>query len=120
MRSYDTITGQQKTMHLDLPQPTDRRSEWSPPASVAKLSRLERIDAERKLKRKIDTRILPALVGMYILSNFILCPLILDYLDRNSISSTRLGGITEDIPLAGNQFQLAVSILFVGYGFSFY
>jgi hypothetical protein len=38
-----------------------------------------------------------------------------DYLDRNAIASTRLGGITEDIGLVGNQFQTSVSILFVGY-----
>ena len=38
-----------------------------------------------------------------------------DYLDRNAIASTRLGGITEDLGLVGNQFQTSVSILFVGY-----
>jgi hypothetical protein len=41
---------------------------WGPPASVAKLSRVERAAAERKLMRKIDSRIMPPLVVMYILS----------------------------------------------------
>ena len=44
-------------------------SEWGPPPSVVRLSRQERIAAERKLKRKIDFRLLPILVVMYILSN---------------------------------------------------
>jgi hypothetical protein len=42
--------------------------EWGPPASVARLSHEERIAAEIKLKRKIDLRLLPILVVMYILS----------------------------------------------------
>jgi hypothetical protein len=46
--------------------------EWGPPASVARLTPEERIAAERKLKRKIDFRLLPVLVVMYILSIFTL------------------------------------------------
>jgi hypothetical protein len=42
--------------------------EWGPPASVARLSPEERMAAEIKLKRKIDLRLLPTLVVMYILS----------------------------------------------------
>jgi Major Facilitator Superfamily len=45
-------------------------SEWAPPASVARLSREERSAAERKLKRKIDIRLLPVIVIMYILSKW--------------------------------------------------
>jgi hypothetical protein len=43
-------------------------NEWGPPASVARLSPEERLAAEVKLKRKIDFRLLPPLVVMYILS----------------------------------------------------
>lgn len=92
-------------------------SEWGPPPSVSRLSRDERIAAERKLKRKIDFRLLPIIVVMYILSNspsLFGVLLIIDYLDRNAIASTRLGGITQDLGLVGNQFQTSVSILFVG------
>jgi hypothetical protein len=38
-----------------------------------------------------------------------------DYLDRNAIASTKLAGITTDLNLTGDEFQTAVSILFVGY-----
>lgn len=43
-------------------------TEWGPPASVARLSPEERLAAEAKVKRKIDFRLLPSLVVMYILS----------------------------------------------------
>ena len=91
------------------------QSEWGPPPSVARLSGQERIAAERKLKRKIDFRLMPILVIMYILSTSAShASLITDYLDRNAIASTRLAGITQDLNLVGDQFQTAVSILFVG------
>ena len=40
---------------------------------------------------------------------------IMNYLDRNNIAAARLGGLEEDLNLIGNQYQTAVSILFVGY-----
>lgn len=39
----------------------------------------------------------------------------MNYLDRNNIAAARLGGLEEDLNLVGNQYQTAVSILFVGY-----
>ena len=47
---------------------TTSTSEWGPPPNIARLSASERIAAEKKLKRKIDIRLLPTLVVMYILS----------------------------------------------------
>jgi len=43
--------------------------EWGPPPSVAKMTPEERLAAETRLKRKIDLRLLPPLVIMYILSS---------------------------------------------------
>jgi len=40
---------------------------------------------------------------------------ILNYLDRNSIASARLAGLEADLGLVGSEYQLCVSILFVGY-----
>lgn len=48
---------------------------------------------------------LPLVVIMYILN----------YLDRNNISTAKLAGLQKDLNLVGNQYQIAVSILFVGY-----
>ncbi|KEF53890.1 uncharacterized protein A1O9_10292 [Exophiala aquamarina CBS 119918] len=61
--------------------------------------------AEIALCRKLDRRILPILWAMYYLN----------YLDRNAIAQARLNNLEDDLGLVGNQFNVAVSILFVGY-----
>jgi hypothetical protein len=58
-----------------------------------------------RLRRKIDIRLLPMMLIMYILN----------YLDRNNIASARLAGLENDLNLQGSEFQTSVSILFVGY-----
>lgn len=40
---------------------------------------------------------------------------ILNYLDRNNISTAKLAGLQTDLHLVGDQYQISVSILFVGY-----
>ncbi|KAJ5088486.1 Major facilitator superfamily domain general substrate transporter [Penicillium angulare] len=75
------------------------------PPYVAGLDAEERIRAEKALVRKIDLRLLPMIIIMYILN----------YLDRNNIASARLAGLESDLGLHGNQYATCVSILFVGY-----
>lgn len=48
---------------------------------------------------------MPMIVIMYILN----------YLDRNNIAAAGLAGLNEDLDLKGDEFQMCVSILFVGY-----
>ncbi|KAI1327643.1 allantoate permease [Xylariaceae sp. FL0255] len=60
---------------------------------------------KRKLMRKVDFHLLPLLILMY-LFNFI---------DRNNLSQARLGTLEQDLGLKGTDFNLATSILFVGY-----
>ncbi|GAA5860919.1 hypothetical protein JCM8547_003888 [Rhodosporidiobolus lusitaniae] len=60
---------------------------------------------ERKLLRKIDFTLMPTL--------FVL--LVLNYLDRNALASARVQGIEADLGMVGNQFNTAISLLFVGY-----
>lgn len=62
---------------------------------------------EKKLMRKVDFRLIPLLVIMYI-NNFI---------DRSALGQARLGTLEEDLGMdpTGTQFNLAISILFVGY-----
>lgn len=38
-----------------------------------------------------------------------------NYLDRNAIAQARLNNLEKDLGLVGSQFNVAVSILFVGY-----
>ncbi|KAJ5706778.1 hypothetical protein N7488_006579 [Penicillium malachiteum] len=62
---------------------------------------------EKNLIRKIDLHILPVVVLLYLFS----------FLDRVNIGNARLYGLEEDLGLVGNQYQVAVSILFVTYCF---
>ncbi|KAL4794351.1 histidine phosphatase superfamily [Aspergillus venezuelensis] len=61
--------------------------------------------AEKKLIRKMDYYILPFVVLLYLFS----------FLDRVNIGNARLYGLEEDLGLEGDQYQVAVSILFVTY-----
>jgi MFS family permease len=103
----------------------DRRSEDQKIDMVAKAERLEvelgRVptvvdeyhaldpdDAaavERSLLRKIDLRILPLVVLIYIFN----------YLDRNSITQARLYGLQKDTDVKGAVYQTAISIFSAGY-----
>lgn len=60
---------------------------------------------ERKLVRKIDLRLLPLLVAIYIFN----------YLDRNSITQARLYGLQKDLNVRGATYQTAISIFSAGY-----
>ncbi|KAF5501191.1 MFS transporter prlL [Colletotrichum siamense] len=75
------------------------------PELLRNLSEEELKDLEKKLIRKVDMRMLPTMILIYIMN----------YLDRNAIGSARLGGLEKDLGLTGSEFQTCVSILFVGY-----
>ncbi|KAM0755785.1 MFS general substrate transporter [Meredithblackwellia eburnea MCA 4105] len=66
---------------------------------------LIRSDAEKRLVRKLDTRIMPIIWALYFWN----------YVDRNGIAQARLNGLEKSLHLQGNQFNICVSILFVGY-----
>ena len=92
------------------PTSTNPKSQRQPPELVSKLSREERAHAEKALTRKIDIRLLPMLVLMYIMN----------YLDRNNIAAARLAGLQDPkseggLDLSSTQYLTALSILFVGY-----
>ncbi|RDW65061.1 hypothetical protein BP6252_10712 [Coleophoma cylindrospora] len=59
----------------------------------------------KKLLRKVDIRLLPLLVIMYLLN----------FLDRSNLAQARLGSLEKDLGMKGTDFNLATSILFVGY-----
>ncbi|KAI0126110.1 pantothenate transporter liz1 [Xylariales sp. AK1849] len=75
------------------------------PQWIRDLTPEELATRSQKLRTKIDLRLLPMIVIMYILN----------YLDRNNIAAAGLSGLEADIALEGDQFQTCVSILFVGY-----
>lgn len=57
----------------------------------------------KKLLRKVDVRLLPLLVLMYLLN----------FLDRSNLAQARLGTLEKDLGMKGTDFNLATSILFV-------
>ncbi|KAK9323837.1 major facilitator superfamily domain-containing protein [Lipomyces orientalis] len=59
----------------------------------------------KKLLVKVDARLLPMLVIMYTLN----------FLDRSNLAQARVGTLEEDLGMTGTDFNLATSILFVGY-----
>lgn len=64
-----------------------------------------RSDFEKKLLRKVDVRLMPTLIIMYLLN----------FLDRSNLAQARQGTLEEDLKMSGTDFNLATSIFFVGY-----
>ena len=62
-------------------------------------------DRERKLVRRIDLRLFPMLITMYLLN----------FLDRSNLAQARQGSLEADLGMQGTDFNLATSIFFVGY-----
>ncbi|KAF2267637.1 high-affinity nicotinic acid transporter-like protein [Lojkania enalia] len=88
---------------LDIPV-QDAEKSYDSDAIEAQLENLD-IGLERKLVRKLDLFIIPVVMLLYLLS----------FLDRVNIGNARLYGLEEDLGLNSDQFQVAVSILFVTY-----
>jgi len=65
----------------------------------------ERIVAEKKLVRKLDMRVLPTIFIIYIMN----------YIDRNGITTARLKGMQEDLKINDIQYATVIAILFVSY-----
>ncbi|KAF9695691.1 hypothetical protein EKO04_006385 [Ascochyta lentis] len=106
MEISDDIDKKPRTDYIDdaVPAPVTQYKLTVPPL-VAAMSQEHRIEAEAKLRKKIDTRLLPMIILMYIMN----------YLDRNNIAAVRLAGLQDELNLSSVQYQTTVSILFVGY-----
>ncbi|KAF2642332.1 MFS general substrate transporter [Massarina eburnea CBS 473.64] len=65
----------------------------------------ERKKREAALVRKVDIRMMPLMMLLYILN----------YLDRNNIATARLGTLEKDIGLVGTQYNTVISVFFAGY-----
>jgi hypothetical protein len=83
--------------HAPVPKPA-----MEPPDLVKNMSHEERIHAEKLLVRKIDSRLLPAAVVMYIMN----------YLDRNNIAAARIAGpngkgLQDELHMTSTQYQVS-------------
>jgi len=65
----------------------------------------EELVIQKKLRRRIDSLIMPLVVLVYLMN----------YIDRNNYAAARLQGLETDLNLHGDQYQVGLSILFVGY-----
>ncbi|KAI1612674.1 retrograde regulation protein 2 [Exophiala viscosa] len=101
----DNISETASNEVVDKPQVVAVEATQEAPAYIKSLSPEQRIAAEKALVRKIDIRLIPMIVLIYIMN----------YLDRNNIAAARLAGLEDELNLHGTQYQTAVSILFVGY-----
>jgi len=97
-RDIEHIDAEELGQHMHIPK-------REAPELVRDLSAEERTRLEIKLRRKIDLRLMPMVIIMYILN----------YIDRNNIAAARLAGMEEDLGLSESQYLTSVSILFVGY-----
>ena len=97
VRYVDNVTPPQELQDNKLDRFVTGRSDI--PDSIASLSPEERRIAEKKLVRRIDFRLLPMLVMMYIMN----------YLDRNNIAAARLTGkkgLQKDLGMTDTQYQV--------------
>ncbi|KIM45424.1 hypothetical protein M413DRAFT_24628 [Hebeloma cylindrosporum] len=65
----------------------------------------ERAMAEQRLVRKLDTRLLPTIFLIFILN----------YIDRNGVTTARLKGMQQDLHISDIQYATVIAILFVSY-----
>ncbi|KAH7339653.1 major facilitator superfamily domain-containing protein [Rhizoctonia solani] len=65
-------------------------------------------DEEKRLIRKLDWRILPVVIILY-LANFI---------DRTNVGNAKVAGLEKDIGLVGYQYNIGLSIFYITYALS--
>ncbi|KAL5884428.1 hypothetical protein ACKVWC_003397 [Pyricularia oryzae] len=82
----------------------------SPPAAAPAFDFASRdpdqlAEQKKKLLRKVDGRLLPLLILMYLFN----------FLDRSNLAQARQGTLEADLGMTGTDFNLATSIFFIGY-----
>ncbi|WOO83942.1 putative transporterc [Vanrija pseudolonga] len=75
------------------------------PASLQNLSEEERAALAKSGTRKVDLMLLPCLTLLYLLN----------FLDRQNLSSAKIAGISKSLHLTTQQYATAVAVLFAGY-----
>lgn len=75
------------------------------PDSLRSLSEDEIRDLEKKLVRKLDIRIMPIVIIMFLLN----------IIGRNGLTNAKLDTLNKDLSLNSHQYQTALMLLYVGY-----
>lgn len=74
-----------------------KQTTFQAPELVRVMTPEQRAAAEKKLVRKIDLRLLPMTIIMYIMN----------YLDRNNIAAAKLAGLQTDLNLSSVQYSVS-------------
>ncbi|KAF2738969.1 MFS general substrate transporter [Polyplosphaeria fusca] len=90
--------------------PLEEKTTVSPPSEIENVdaagsSLAVDAETERRLLRKLDLRLIPMICWIYLMN----------FMDRVNIGNARLYGLESELGMSGDQYQLAVSILFVTY-----
>ncbi|KAF3926169.1 hypothetical protein ABW21_db0204497 [Orbilia brochopaga] len=93
------------TLHTTNSIVSSRPGPTEKPPLLKHLSDEEIERLEVRLKRKIDLRLLPMIIIVYIMN----------YLDRNNIPAAQVAGMGAELGLTTTQYNTAVSVLFIGY-----
>ncbi|THU92751.1 MFS general substrate transporter [Dendrothele bispora CBS 962.96] len=72
---------------------------------IPELGTSERDYVERKLVRKLDMRLLPTIIVIFIMN----------YIDRNGVTTARLQGLETDLGLNDLKYEVILSVLYVTY-----
>ncbi|ODN99098.1 hypothetical protein I350_07253 [Cryptococcus amylolentus CBS 6273] len=98
-------TSQEHLEHIKSADDIDRHLAVQVPASLQGLS-VEEVEAiDKRATRKLDLLLMPVLLVLYVLN----------YLDRQNISSAKIAGIMDSLSLTTTQYNTCVAVLFAGY-----
>lgn len=105
--SFNSSDDTKKTRNAS-PDPAhiEKTHDANSPPVIGQGAELVPKEVEKKLMRKLDLRIIPWAMWMYLMS----------FMDRVNIGNARIYGLEDDLGITGtNKYQLSVSILFVTY-----
>ncbi|CAE6496040.1 unnamed protein product [Rhizoctonia solani] len=94
--SFETPEHIDHVVSPKLPDGDDTINHWT---------RDERARAEKKLVRKLDSRLMPTMILIFVMN----------YIDRTAVTAARLRGLEEDLGLSDVQYQTVLAILYVSY-----
>jgi MFS family permease len=92
-------------IHSPVQTVTEPKDEDNDSPSVFEQHSTWELKEERKLVRKIDLRIFPVLIILFILN----------FIDRNNFANARLKGLERDLHLTDVEYSTCLSIFLVGY-----
>jgi len=101
LKTKGGVEDQQVERASDKSQEDDVKSD----SSIQVLDAGKRAAAERHLIRKLDMRLLPIIILIYIMN----------YIDRTAITTARLKGLEQDLGLTDLQYETVVAILYASY-----